>query len=54
MCEKRYLNDTFRPFGIPIYAKYVDTFEIGSNDGMDNGVEVFVWEGQTDGKYTVL
>lgn len=45
MCERRYLNDTFRPFGIPYDAKYVDTLEIGSNIGPDLGIEVYVWEG---------
>ena len=44
-CERRYLNDTFRPFGIPYDAKYVDTLEIGSNIGPDLGIEVYVWEG---------
>ena len=44
-CEKRYLNDTFRPFGIPYDAKYVDTLEIGSNIEPDLGIEVYVWEG---------
>ena len=44
-CEKRLLNDTFRPFGIPYDAKYVDTLEIGSNIAPDLGIEVYVWEG---------
>ena len=44
-CERRYLNDTFRPFGIPYDAKYVDTLEIGSNIEPDLGIEVYVWEG---------
>lgn len=44
-CERRYLNDTFRPFGIPYDAKYVDTLEIGSNIEPDLGIEIYVWEG---------
>ena len=44
-CEKRYLNDTFRPWSIPYDAKYVDTLEIGSNIAPDLGIEVYVWEG---------
>lgn len=49
-CEKRFLNDTFRPFSIPFDAKYIDTVEIGSNLGPGDGVEVYVWGGQTPGR----
>ena len=49
-CEKRFLNDTFRPFSIPFDAKYIDTVEIGSNLAPGDGVEVYVWGGQTPGK----
>ena len=44
-CERRYLNETFRPFSIPYDAKYVDTLEIGSNIAPDLGIEIYVWEG---------
>ena len=54
-CEKRYLNDTFRPFGIPYDAKYVDTLEIGSNIEPDLGIEVYVWEGtDTQSKHDIV
>ena len=45
-----YLNETFRPFGVPFDARYVDTVEIGSNLGPGLGLEVYIWEGETDGK----
>jgi hypothetical protein len=44
-----YLNETFRPFGVPYNARYVGTVEIGSNIGPGLGLEVGVWEGQTEG-----
>ena len=44
-CERRYLNESFRPFSIPYDAKYVDTLEIGSNIAPDLGIEIYVWEG---------
>jgi hypothetical protein len=47
---RRYLNETFRPFGISFDAKYVGTVEIGSNIGPGLGLEVALWEGQTEGK----
>ena len=50
-CERRYLNETFRPFSIPYNARYVDTLEIGSNIEEGLGLEVYVWEGETDGTY---
>ena len=49
-CEKRVLNGTFRPFGVPDYAKYIDTVEIGSNAGPETGVQVTVWAGDNPRK----
>lgn len=49
-CEKRFLNETFRPFGIPEDARYIDTIEIGSNAKPGEGVEVNIWGGQTQGE----
>ena len=47
---RQYLNETFRPFGIPFDARYVGTVEIGSNIEQGLGLEVAIWEGETDGK----
>ena len=47
-CMRYYLNETFRPFGVPYDARYVDTVEIGSNIGPGLGLEVAVWEGETE------
>ena len=47
---RTYLNETFRPFSIPYNARYVDTVEIGSNVEPGLGLEVYIWEGETDGK----
>ena len=47
---RSYLNETFRPFSIPYDAKLVDVLEIGSNIAPDLGIEVSVWEGETEGK----
>jgi hypothetical protein len=47
---RRYLNETFRPFDVPFDAKYVGTVEIGSNIGPGLGLEVALWEEQTEGK----
>ena len=44
------LNETFRPFSIPYEARYIDTVEIGSNIAPGDGVEVYIWGGQTNGK----
>ena len=49
-CEKRFLNETFRPFSIPFDARYIDTIEIGSNLAPGDGVEAYIWGGQTPGK----
>ena len=49
-CEKRTLNDTFRPIGVPDYAKYIDTVEIGSNAVANAGIEVNFWAGDNPGK----
>ena len=49
-CMRQYLNETFRPFGIPFDARYVGTVEIGSNIEQGLGLEVAIWEGETDGK----
>ena len=49
-CERRLLNDTFRPFSIPYTARYIDTIEIGSNFAPGDGVEAYIWGGQTTGK----
>ena len=48
-CEKRSLNDTFRPIGVPDYAKYVDTVEIGSNAVPNAGIAVNFWAGDNPG-----
>lgn len=48
-----YLNETFRPFGVPYNARYVDTVEIGSNIEPGLGLEVAVWEGETEGKSNI-
>ena len=53
MCMRSYLNETFRPFSIPYDAKYVDTLEIGSNVKPGMGLEVNVWGGKIDGKFSV-
>lgn len=50
-CEKRTLNDTFRPIGVPDYAKYLDTMEIGSNAVPAAGVQVTLWAGDNPGTY---
>lgn len=47
---RQYLNETFRPFGVPYDARYIGTVEIGSNLESGLGLEVAVWEGETDGK----
>ena len=47
-CEKRPINETFRPFSIPTDAKYLDTIEIGSDMVPGAGLEVYVWGGQTE------
>ena len=44
-----YLNEMFRPFGVQYNQRYVDTFEIGSNIEPGLGLEVAIWEGQTEG-----
>ena len=49
-CMRSYLNETFRPFSIPYDARLVDVLEIGSNIAPDLGIEVSVWEGETNGK----
>jgi hypothetical protein len=49
-----YLNETFRPFGVPYNARYVGTVEIGSNIGPGLGLEVGVWEGQTEGNIIIM
>ena len=50
---RRYLNETFRPFGVPYNARYVDTVEIGSNVEPGLGLEVAVWEGETESQYSI-
>ena len=48
---RSYLNETFRPFGnYDENVKFVDVLEIGSNSEPDLGIEVSVWEGETNGK----
>ena len=47
---RSYLNESFHPFSIPDDAKLVDVLEIGSNMASGLGIEVSVWEGETDGK----
>ena len=54
LCERSYLNETFRPFSISYDAKLVDVLEIGSNAGEGLGIEVSVWEGITDGKHIIM
>ena len=44
------LDEPFRPFGVQYNAKYVDTVEIGSNVEAGLGLEVAIWEGQTESK----
>ena len=53
-CEKRLLNETFRPFSIPYDARYLDTIEIGSDVTPGAGIEVYVWGGETDCKFVLL
>ena len=47
---RRYLNESFRPFGVQYNARYVDTVEIGSNVEAGLGLEVAIWEGETEGR----
>ena len=53
-CEKRSLNDTFRPFGVPDYAKYLNTVEIGTNAVPNAGIQVNLWAGDNPGIYQFL
>ena len=50
-CTRSSLYEAFRPFNIPFDAKLVDVLEIGSNADPEAGVEVSVWEGDTDGNH---
>lgn len=52
-CQKRTLNDTFRPFGVPDYAKYLDTVEIGSNAVPNAGIQVTLWAGDNPGSLLI-
>ena len=47
---RTYLNETFRPFGVSFEDKFVGVVEIGSNVEPGLGLEVAIWEGETDGK----
>lgn len=43
LCTRRFLNETFRPFGVSPTAMFVNTFVIGTNAVEELGLAVNVW-----------